>query len=262
MSKKNITITIIFLLLAAVAAGVFAVQNKKSREPSGVPDETNSNPAIEDPITTQPSVQALASESAVQNPPSPETPGSVEDDFEASWDVTGIENQPYLVAVNRALCTLTVFGKDDEDKYTVPVKAMACSVGKEGHETPLGRWNTTDRFEWCYMIDKSYGRYAIRIYKGWMFHSVCYFEKSTDTLEYEEFNKLGTAASLGCVRLCLADIKWLYDNCPGGFATVIYENPEIAGPLGKPETFKIDTSDEVKRGWDPTDEDPASPWNQ
>ncbi len=258
MIKKNLAKTIILLLFLAAAAGVFVTKNTKSNEPPENQNPISSQPAIENPVVTQPAVEAPVSGPAVQSPPE----GKPEDNFEPSWDVAGIKNQPYLVAVNRALCTLTVFGKDDEDNYTVPVKAMTCSVGREGHETPLGRWNTTDRFEWCYMVDKSYGRYAIRIYKGWMFHSVCYFEKSTDTLEYEEFNKLGSPASLGCIRLCVADIKWLYDNCPRGFATVIYEDPEIAGPLGKPETFKIDVSDELKRGWDPTDEDPASPWNQ
>lgn len=174
------------------------------------------------------------------------------------WDVKGINGQPYLVAVNRVHNTVTVYEKDEVGSYTKPLKAMVCSVGKAGHETIPGRFDTEGRYEWCYMVDGSYGRYAIRIYKGIMFHSVCYFSKSIDNLEYEEFNKLGEAASLGCIRLCVSDVKWLYDNCPNGFPCVIYDDETTPGPLGKPETVKIDINDEIRRGWDPTD--PEKPW--
>ncbi len=184
------------------------------------------------------------------------------------FDVTGVKNQPYLVAVNRARCTITVYKKDANGNYTVPYKAFACSVGKadnKNHVTPLGRYNTskTDRYVWHRMVDNSYGRYAIRIVGQIMFHSVCY-HKSGDisTLEYEEYNKLGSPASLGCIRLCVRDIKWIYDNCGVGFPTVIYDDYSSAGPLGKPSSIKIDVNDKTKRGYDPTDWSPASPWNK
>ena len=169
------------------------------------------------------------------------------------WDATGRLDQPYLVCVNRAMCTVTVYGRDENTNYTIPVKAFACSVGREGHETITGTYKTTDRFPWCYMVDGTWGRYAIRISGGYMFHSIGYFDKSEDTLEYDEFNKLGSPASLGCVRLCLSDIYWLYAYCPTGFRTVIYDDPTFAGPLGKPTPPMVDTSNELTRNWDPTD---------
>lgn len=180
----------------------------------------------------------------------------------SSFDRTGVANQPYLVAVNRAMCTITVYQKDSDGNYTVPIKAMVCSVGREGHETPTGRYTTTNRYEWRLMVDNSYGRYAIRINGSIMFHSVCYYTKDESNLEYEEYNKLGSPASLGCIRLCLSDIKWLYDNCPKGFPTVIYDDTSSPGPLGKPSGIKIDVNDVEKRGYDPTDWSPNSPWNQ
>lgn len=177
------------------------------------------------------------------------------------WDARGIEDQPYLVCVNRAMCTITVYGKDDRGNYTVPVKAICCSVAREGHTTPLGRFRTTDRYTWCYMVDGSYGRYAIRIRGGIMFHSVCYYSTDISDLEYEEYNKLGSPASLGCIRMCVADEKWLYDNCPTGFPVEIYDDAGLSGPLGKPEPIRIDVTDTARRGWDPTDWDPKNPWN-
>jgi lipoprotein-anchoring transpeptidase ErfK/SrfK len=180
----------------------------------------------------------------------------------SDFDRKGIANQPYLVAVNRAMCTITVYGKDADGNYNVPIKAMVCSVGRSGHQTPTGRYNTTNRYDWRLMVDGSYGRYAIRINGSIMFHSVCYYTKSESNLEYEEYNKLGSPASLGCIRLCLKDIKWLYDNCPKGFPTVIYDDTSTPGPLGKPSSIKIDVNDVEKRGYDPTDWSPNSPWNK
>lgn len=179
----------------------------------------------------------------------------------SKFDTRGIANQPYLVAVNRAMCTITIYGKDQDGNYTVPIKAMVCSVGRSGHQTPTGRYNTTNRYDWRLMVDNSYGRYAIRIHGSIMFHSVCYFKKDESTLEYEEYNKLGSPASLGCIRLCLKDIKWIYDNCPTGFPTVIFDDTSSPGPLGKPSSIKIDVNDVEKRGYDPTDWSPNSPWN-
>lgn len=180
----------------------------------------------------------------------------------STLDTRGIANQPYLVAVNRAMCTITVYKKDANGNYTVPTKAMVCSVGRSGHQTPTGRYNTTNRYDWRLMVDGSYGRYAIRINGSIMFHSVCYFKKDESKLEYEEYNKLGSPASLGCIRLCLSDIKWLYDNCPTGFPTVIYDDTSSPGPLGKPSSIKIDVNDVERRGYDPTDWSPNSPWNK
>ena len=92
-----------------------------------------------------------------------------------------------------------------------------------------------------------------------MFHSVCYFSANIDNLEYDEYNKLGGPASLGCIRLCVADVKWMYDNLPDGFPVIIYDDPSSPGPWGKPDPIRIDVNDE-RRGWDPTDPDQNNPW--
>ncbi len=103
------------------------------------------------------------------------------------------------------------------------------------------------------MVDGTYGHYAFRIDGGYLFHSVPYMATNNDTLEEGEFNKLGSFASLGCVRMCIVrDVKWLYDNCPSGTKVTIYDNESNPGPLGKPETIKI-PEDSPNKGWDPTD---------
>lgn len=176
------------------------------------------------------------------------------------------ESHDYCVAVNRQMNVVTVYGKDSDGKYTVPVKAFACSCGKEDNETPEGTFEAgSDRDDWKHtwlcMVDDSYGQYTTQIESHIWFHSVCYTGLDNSKLETEEYNKLGTNASLGCVRLCCADAKWIYENVDDRGTLVCIYDSEEPGPLGKPETITIDLDDE-NAGWDPTDPDPDNPWNK
>ena len=89
-------------------------------------------------------------------------------------------------------------------------------------------------------------------------HQVTMDKAHKDDVEYDEFNLLGTVVSLGCIRLAVVDVKWIYDNCPLGTPVIIYDS-EDPGPMGKPGTIYTDPTDTEKRGWDPTDPDPANP---
>ena len=164
---------------------------------------------------------------------------------------------PYYIRINRALNCVTVYTVGDDGQYSVPYKAFVCSTGDA---TPLGTYNTTAKYRWLSLYGGVYGQYATRIVGAILFHSVPYFTENPDDLEYEEYNKLGTAASLGCVRLCVRDVLWIYENCPVGTTVEFYDDYNNPGPLGKPTPLTIDTSSD-KRGWDPTDPDPSNPWN-
>ena len=167
----------------------------------------------------------------------------------------------YLIMVNRAANCVTVYEKDAEGSFTVPVKAFVCSCGREGHETPLGTFKTSNYYHWRLMVDGSYGQYAVRFNKGIMFHSIPYYTKNAGNMEWEQFNLLGEAASLGCVRLTCADAKWIYDNCAAGTEVVVYDDAGNPGPLGKPEEVKL-TAENPMRQWDPTDTNSKNPWNK
>lgn len=83
----------------------------------------------------------------------------------------------------------------------------------------------------------NFWRYSTRIIGGILFHSVPYTSESEDSLEYWEYDKLGTTASLGCVRLSVADTKWIFDNCEVGTQVEFYTSSD-PGPLGKPTAQK------------------------
>ena len=166
---------------------------------------------------------------------------------------------PYYIRVNRQANCVTVYTKDAEGNYSVPVKSMICSVGLTG-ETPLGVYSIYARYQWRPLFGGSYGQYTLRFKGHFLFHSVPYSQQSKDSLLDGAFNKLGEPASQGCVRLMAIDAKWLYDNCINGTKVEIYDSPD-PGPLGKPAGYKISENSPYK-GWDPTDPDPANPWKK
>lgn len=174
--------------------------------------------------------------------------------------VQQVQTPTYQIYVNRAANCVTVYTKDANGAYTVPVRSFACSCGREGMETPLGSFKTSDYYPWRLMVDGSYGQYAIRFNRGILFHSVPYYTDSPDNLEKEQFNLLGSFASLGCVRMAASDVKWLYENCEKGTSVIVYDDAENPGPLGKPVQMQISVEHPFA-GWDPTDTNPANPWN-
>lgn len=164
----------------------------------------------------------------------------------------------YYIKVNYKSNTITIYGKDENNEYTVPIKAMICSTGKD---TPRsGVYKTSNKYRWHTLNGGVAGQYCTRIVGHILFHSVPYAEKyNPASLKYNAYDKLGTAASAGCIRVTVADAIWLYNNCASGTMVEFYasSNP---GPLGKPSARKIASESSTVRGWDPTDPDPKNPW--
>ncbi len=165
---------------------------------------------------------------------------------------------PYYIKINRVLNNVTIYAMDSNGEYSIPFKAMVCSTGTA---TPLGTYKIDINYRWRLLNGNVSGQYATRIVRDILFHSVPYFTRSENNLEYEEYNKLGTTASQGCIRLAVIDAKWIYDNCPLGTTVEIYDDEESPGPLGKPTPIEIDITSPNK-GWDPTDPNPNNPWNK
>lgn len=168
------------------------------------------------------------------------------------------EEFPYYIKINRQQNVITVYEKDENGEYTEPVRAILCSTGLY-NATPKGVFHLSNKYIWRELNGGVYGQYASRITGGVLFHSVPYASKNKSTLYWDKYNKLGQQASMGCVRLTVEDAKWIYDNCPSGTAVEVYDS-DNPGPLGKPETIKLD-KDNANRGWDPTDPDENNPWH-
>ena len=160
-------------------------------------------------------------------------------------------SKQYMIRINKQQNVVTVYKYGKGKKYK-PYKAFVCSTGSA---TPVGTFHLLEKMRWHVLDGPTYGQYCTRIYRGFLFHSVWYYKPDKRTQSYVQYNKLGTTASHGCVRLTVKDAKWIYDNCPSGTKVVIY-NSSDPGPLGKPKALKV----RGYSGWDPTDPDPANPY--
>lgn len=171
-----------------------------------------------------------------------------------SVETKAADQKPYLLKVNRKQNVITVYQKDKKGNYTLPIKAITCSTG--GSKTPLGTFKTPEKYRWRLLMGNVWGQYSTRIKGSILFHSVWYYKQDPSTLSAVQYNKLGTAASAGCIRLTVEDAKWIHDNCPVGTTVTIYDGNEKA-PLGKPAAITLPTN----TGWDPTDPSSSNPWN-
>lgn len=165
----------------------------------------------------------------------------------------------YYIKVNCKSQTVNVYEKDENNKYSKPVKVMLCSTGVETPKTGVYKI-TSFKQEWLGLQGNVYGQYCTQIVGNILFNSVPYIEKNNpSSLEYWEYDKLGEEASLGCIRLTVESAKWIFDNCETGTQVEFYSS-EDPGPLGKPETQKISDYSEELKNWDPTDEKQENPW--
>jgi hypothetical protein len=162
---------------------------------------------------------------------------------------------PYKIEVVRNQCTVLIYGQDKAGNYNILYRVCICSPG---YATPLGTFRTPARMRWQQLMGGVWGQYCTQIYQGILFHSVYYHTSDPSTLYASAYNQLGTICSHGCVRLTVADAKWIYDNCRLG--TVVYIHDSSWIPVPKPTGQKIPYSG-VLSGWDPTDPDPRNPWH-
>ncbi len=190
-------------------------------------------------------------------------------------DLTGkVSLNRLFIELNRAAGVTTVYAYDTETRsYCIPVKAFAVSVGRnissnstykgltlKSSFTPLGTYSVCSNgvavkysLKPMHEPDGStvYARWATHIVGNVYFHAVAVGSRSHNALNYKSYNKLGSPASAGCIRMTVADAKWIYDHVGTGTGVKIVKgSAKTPGPLGKPSTIKIKSS---KVKYDPTD---------
>ena len=260
--KKMLTTTSILIAIILIIALITAINIRKNISQTTQTDgqaieetniEENKEETVENEILeeTEPLDENVIDENAIK-----ESKITNENQVKESTN-------KYYVKVNNQANVVTIYTKDSEGNYTVPVKAMICSIGTS---TPTGgkyKLNGT-KHRWHTLFGHTpgtyvYGQYTTAIVGNILFHSVPYTTKGDpSSLEYLEYDKLGTKASAGCIRLTVQDAAWIYNNITTGTIVEFYydSNP---GPLGKPGASKIAGNTEC-RGWDPTDSNPNNPW--
>lgn len=164
-------------------------------------------------------------------------------DFGTKGYITVEATGAWSIKVNQGTNVVTIY------RGSTPVKALLCSVGLNG-ATPNGTFTIMDKLRWHELMGPSWGQYCEHITSDILFHSVPYSRyQNPYSLSAASYNKLGTAASHGCIRLNVASAKYIYDNCPVGTKVTVFVGTSADDPLGKPTVAKIPSS----QTWDPTD---------
>ncbi len=178
----------------------------------------------------------------------------------------------FLIEINRAACVVNVYLYNEETgKYDTPVKTFTVSVGRDVYTnagagslnihssfTPLGSFSICSngqavRYPLKPMHEPDgsvvYARWCSHIVGNVYFHAVAVGSQSHYALSSYSYNRLGSPASAGCVRMTVADAKWLYDYAATGTKIKIVSGSSAKpGPLGKAPTIKISGVN-----YDPTD---------
>ena len=261
--KRKIVTAIISVIILIVFCIIYTslIRPKKVVETGGQPMEEQNDEFIEQDILnneieddpTKPLDENVVNENEIK-----------ESKVTNEKEITENTNK-YYIKINNQMNTVTIYTKNSDGNYTVPVKAMVCSIGTA---TPTGgKYKMTGvKHSFHTLFGHTpgtyvYGQYSTSIVGNILFHSVPYTIKGDpSTLEYWEYDKLGTKASAGCIRLTVRDAKWIYDNISKGTIVEFYYNSN-PGPLGKPSAQKISGNVDC-RGWDPTDPNPNNPWKK
>lgn len=166
-------------------------------------------------------------------------------------DVRGVNDEPkpqppvpYAITVDVTNQVTTVYGLDENGEYTVVVRQMLCSTGTKANPSDVGDWVLSGRTaRWCDFPQwGGHAQFWTKINASIAFHSVIYNSYDTMNLSVKSYNNLGKRASHGCIRLTVADAKWIYDNCGESVVVTITEDlpadPELRAALKLPSLNK------------------------
>lgn len=130
-------------------------------------------------------------------------------------------NTNYLILVNRSEHRVCIY-YGSKWNWT-RIKDWYCGNGKSSTPTIAGEFSIPSKYPRSQpYFDSGSARcwYPTRIYGGYLFHSVLYYQSGSPSRVMD--GRLGVGVSHGCVRLALDNAKWIYDNIPIGTKVVIY----------------------------------------
>lgn len=124
----------------------------------------------------------------------------------------------YRLIVDLYHKVVMAYTKDENGKYTKPVRYMLCGVGASNTPTPTGTFKMENyrlRYE-IFNGTNCYGQYW-SILKGRIyFHSILYTSFNAKDYTETSYDNLGKAVSHGCIRLTVPDARWIYYNVAPG----------------------------------------------
>lgn len=140
----------------------------------------------------------------------------------------------YYLECDRVNGVMTIY---TDSSKKIPIKTIRVSVGLPETPTKVGTFKITRADRWQLLMGPSWGQYGSHVVNGIYIHSVASGQPNGNNLPAGEYLKLGNPASHGCIRCCVADAKWIWENCNGSTIRVFdgkYKSDEcFKGPLGR-----------------------------
>ena len=164
----------------------------------------------------------------------------------------------YLIQVNKKKNAVIIYQKN-EDGSKDAVKVMRCTIGKD---TPTGTFEIMESYTWSTADSVYWNKYSCRYSETFWFQSANYFAPYNSYISVDSYNAIGSEGDYdkeegGCIKLTVADAKWIYDNCTEGTEVKI-----VKGKKSDELPLEFDDFTELPSygGWDPTDPDNDNPW--
>ena len=151
----------------------------------------------------------------------------------------------YKISIDLTNQICTVYGVYS-DGSVKGIMSEFVSTARKGKTTPVGNWKIQGasggrkaKYRTCKLSSgKTYAEYACRFTGAKMMHGVPYKTRNTKGYVYKgEFNKLGSVASAGCVRMPIKMARFIYNNCPIGTPVVVFKGKAGNYPMGKPKKY-------------------------
>lgn len=166
----SVTLAVALLVIGIVCVIVHENKIKKVSQSESISLNTDESETETETTTFDPSTMKPVD---VETETETETEKKPENDPN---DLTGeyVEDSPYYITVNRTQNIVIIYTKDDKGQYTVPMKAMVCSVGL-GERTPVGEFTTSVKWRWAMLNGDVYGQYVFRFKGPYLFNFVIFF---------------------------------------------------------------------------------------
>ena len=114
--------------------------------------------------------------------------------------------------------------------YTDLDRCFLCTTGSTSNPSPVGTHTLSGRKATTCLFTKwgnTEARWWTKITDDIAFHSVIYGKANdSNTLKVSSLNNLGKRGSHGCIRLTVADAKWIYDHVEEGMQVWIHEDAD------------------------------------
>ncbi len=161
--------------------------------------------------------------------------------------------------------------KAEAGDWTVE-RVMICSCADEKHTTPPGLHYIYSKYKYKAMTKMNgimvYAQYACRFRGHYLFHTVPiggeyrkYHKYGKKQMMIEEYEKLGSPASHGCVRLLVGDAYWIYKHCKWGTKVFVTDTVGPTPPAAPALIYEPPYMNKKHTlGWDPTDPDKDNPY--